>query len=656
MSEIIGISYERMDESKHNMSRARDAAQEEKNQLIIAESVLQATGSQKLRSEADAINEMIGKVNIRIDNIERVMASIDYAIRRFEEVDKACASRIKNSQINDIRNQKSPIAGTNVGVFSHSIIDDGSKSWKSFNGDTETVLGAYDLKRLEASSNFANTRNRNDYSIYFSPVRLKKLRDDEKNGKYIDSYNNILGHASTGNKQAVTNLSIAQIKELSSQLEPDKGFWAPIRNNSVVNEYIHKIFKGPNFAEKMDNVISASPALSHFYGNSGQVDTDGKVFQVKEGGNNIVNGFAAVAGGLLEMKAMGQGSPGGFGFGSAEKAANNLLIKNKGISALPKVAQGITRMTANGVETAGFSGINTMYQGGSGKDILNSVGIGFVMGAGVRGIGMGFKNTIPQISKIRKQAINDAFKQKFAEIKVTEKPIRVIKPVESTVTPKIVNKSPVKEIGKIKVNTVEAKVVGIDRVREIPKIPKVGETKEATPITKKVIKPEISRIDYLRAKYGKLSSGELQSEINRKELRRIIGNESPSKVAQSWQGTKDYPGIDNYKNIKIKESKVLYRGEPYGTEYFTTKSAVERSGRNAGDLFEGLQVMENPIKGYRGNMKGYKAIVDLDAAFGITKANPIYGGGGLPQIFMPNANELIKNKYLIPVDNIRLNK
>ena len=48
----------------------------------------------------------------------------------------------------------------------------------------------------------------------------------------------------------------------------------------------------------MDNVISASPALSHFYGNSGQIDTDGKPFKVKEGGNKIVNGITATAGGL----------------------------------------------------------------------------------------------------------------------------------------------------------------------------------------------------------------------------------------------------------------------------------------------------------------------------------------------------------------------
>jgi len=41
-----------------------------------------------------------------------------------------------------------------------------------------------------------------------------------------------------------------------------------------------------------------------------------------------------------------------------------------------------------------------------------------------------------------------------------------------------------------------------------------AETRKAKPITKKVIKTEIKRIDYLREKYGKLSSTELNERIN----------------------------------------------------------------------------------------------------------------------------------------------
>eukprot|EP00828_Plagiopyla_frontata_P014788 TRINITY_DN1927_c0_g1_i7.p1 TRINITY_DN1927_c0_g1~~TRINITY_DN1927_c0_g1_i7.p1 ORF type:complete len:427 (-),score=86.85 TRINITY_DN1927_c0_g1_i7:390-1670(-) len=134
------------------------------------------------------------------------------------------------------------------------------------------------------------------------------------------------------------------------------------------------------------------------------------------------------------------------------------------------------------------------------------------------------------------------------------------------------------------------------------------------------------------------------------------GKQSASEIAQSWQGYGKYPGVDNYKDITLKKGKIIYRGEPNGTEYFTTKSAIERLNRDATMIFEGLQVEKSPIHGYRGNMQGYMVNEDIEAAFGITKANPQFGKGGLPQIFAPNVQELIDKGILVPVDNIPLNK
>ena len=134
------------------------------------------------------------------------------------------------------------------------------------------------------------------------------------------------------------------------------------------------------------------------------------------------------------------------------------------------------------------------------------------------------------------------------------------------------------------------------------------------------------------------------------------GAKTPSEIAKSWQGSGKYLGIDKYKDITLKKGKVVYRGEPNGTEYFTTKSAIERSGRNATKIFEGLQVEKNPIHGYRGTMQGYKVIKDVNAAFGITKANPQFGKGGLPQVFVPNVDELIEQGILVLVDSITLIK
>lgn len=44
-------------------------------------------------------------------------------------------------------------------------------------------------------------------------------------------------------------------------------------------------------------------------------------------------------------------------------------------------------------------------------------------------------------------------------------------------------------------------------------------------------------------------------------------------------------------------------------------------------------------------MQRYKITIDIDAAFGITRANPQFGQGGLPQVFVPDVAELIKQQY-----------
>lgn len=134
------------------------------------------------------------------------------------------------------------------------------------------------------------------------------------------------------------------------------------------------------------------------------------------------------------------------------------------------------------------------------------------------------------------------------------------------------------------------------------------------------------------------------------------GGKTPSEIARSWQGTGKYPGIDDYVDVTVEKGTVLYRGEPNGTEYFTTLDAIEQSGRDATKLFEGLQVEKNPIHGYRGEMQGYIFNEDIASAYGITNANPQFGKGGLPQYYVPDVQDLIEKGILTPVDNIKLNK
>ena len=111
------------------------------------------------------------------------------------------------------------------------------------------------------------------------------------------------------------------------------------------------------------------------------------------------------------------------------------------------------------------------------------------------------------------------------------------------------------------------------------------------------------------------------------EVKKIVegGRKTPSEIARSWQGKEKYPGIDDYVDITVKKGTVLYRGEPNGTEYFTTLDAIEQSGRDATKLFEGLQVEKNPKYGYRVEMQGYVFNEDVASAYGIANANPQFG-------------------------------
>ncbi|MFA0814273.1 MAG: hypothetical protein ACC608_00625 [Anaerofustis sp.] len=135
---------------------------------------------------------------------------------------------------------------------------------------------------------------------------------------------------------------------------------------------------------------------------------------------------------------------------------------------------------------------------------------------------------------------------------------------------------------------------------------------------------------------------------NNKDTRR------PSEIARSQQVNDTYPGIDRYSDRILKKNEMIYRAEPNGTGYFTTKEAIEKSSKVAKTLFEGLQVKKHREFGYRKKMVGYKATIDIESAFGVALANTDYGKGGMTQIFIPQVELLIQMGYLVLIENIEL--
>lgn len=125
---------------------------------------------------------------------------------------------------------------------------------------------------------------------------------------------------------------------------------------------------------------------------------------------------------------------------------------------------------------------------------------------------------------------------------------------------------------------------------------------------------------------------------------------SPSAFARSWQGSGNYPGVDIYKDITLKKGKVIFGGAPGQSNFYTTASAVERSGGSASKLFGGLQVSPHKQFGFRPGVTAYEVLDDVPAAFGRTLANPQHGAGGLPQIVIENFGDYLKPIYSIPLN------
>ena len=147
---------------------------------------------------------------------------------------------------------------------------------------------------------------------------------------------------------------------------------------------------------------------------------------------------------------------------------------------------------------------------------------------------------------------------------------------------------------------------------------------------------------YLRSKYGNNNV--------------VWENATPSQLARSWQGAGRYPGVDVFTDIKIKKNSIVYRGEPKGTEFFTSQEAILKSDKDASKLFKGLQVEKNEIRGYRKKVVGYivDSDTDVDAAIGKAVMNPQFGKGGLTQYYIPDANKLIESGILKPINEIEL--
>jgi hypothetical protein len=109
-------------------------------------------------------------------------------------------------------------------------------------------------------------------------------------------------------------------------------------------------------------------------------------------------------------------------------------------------------------------------------------------------------------------------------------------------------------------------------------------------------------------------------------------------------------GVDKWFNKTLHRGEIYYAGEPYVTGFFTSERTILRAGGDATKLFEGLQV--RPYYGqYRNGVTAFEVLEDCPAAVGIVRANPQYGPGGFPQVYVPNWEQRMRAIVSYPLNN-----
>jgi YD repeat-containing protein len=128
----------------------------------------------------------------------------------------------------------------------------------------------------------------------------------------------------------------------------------------------------------------------------------------------------------------------------------------------------------------------------------------------------------------------------------------------------------------------------------------------------------------------------------------------PAEQAMAWQGQGLYPGVDRYRNVTLQPGIYVVGASPGQGNYYTTMSGLVRTGGDVIKYYQGVQVapnLTNPARDVvRDGLMIYRVEELTPAAFGITSANPQYGQGRLPQIFISDYSRLTPVQ-LVPFQN-----
>jgi hypothetical protein len=107
-------------------------------------------------------------------------------------------------------------------------------------------------------------------------------------------------------------------------------------------------------------------------------------------------------------------------------------------------------------------------------------------------------------------------------------------------------------------------------------------------------------------------------------------------TVKGWQGSGDYPGVDEWAIATIPAGLDLYGGLPGQSEYYTIDQTLIDADTMKVPYWESLQVKAHPTFGYRPNVGVFDLNTVTTVAIARTLANPAYGAGGAWQIYVEN--------------------
>lgn len=105
-------------------------------------------------------------------------------------------------------------------------------------------------------------------------------------------------------------------------------------------------------------------------------------------------------------------------------------------------------------------------------------------------------------------------------------------------------------------------------------------------------------------------------------------------TVEGWQGSGDYPGVDEWAIATVPAGLDLYGGLPGQSEYYTIAQTLIDADTVKVAYWESLQVKAHPTFGYRPNVGVFDLNAVTTVAIARTLANPQFGVGGAWQIYV----------------------